>query len=210
MSLPQGINFRSTLSYVTDGANEEMENDSGGGGNANYPHTTANGIVVGWETTSSTYQARDRNAGNDRRLAGINFNGTAGKFDYRIDVPSAGNYDIIVAMGDPSYAQTVDCEIFDGASSLGVIISGSTGAANSFKDQRNSTWTAANFFANTSPLTITLTGTILRFRFGSAGGTTGQVAHIKVAASAGAGGLPFFMQSDLLNGGLQSLAGGFQ
>lgn len=185
MSLPQGINFRSTAGYVTDGANEDAELDSGTG-NANYPRTTAQGNSVGWETASSTYNTRDRSAGNDRRLAGINFNGSTGKFDYRIDVPSAGVYKIIVAMGDPSYAQTVDCELFDGAASLGVIISGSTGAANSFKDQNNQTWTAATFFANTSMLQITMSSTILRFRFGSVGGITGQVAHIYVeSASSG-------------------------
>lgn len=205
MAYPQKINFRSTVGYVTDQTNEDPELNASG--NANYARTTAQGNTVGWETTSSTYQSRDRNSGNDRRLAGIHFNGTNGKYDYRMDVPSAGNYDIIVAMGDPAYAQTVDCELFDGTTSLGVIISGSTGAANSFKDQNNNTWTAANFFANTTPRTITLSGTILRFRFGSTGGITNQVAHISVTASAGGSGLPFFMQSDLLTGGFQDLGG---
>lgn len=71
MAFPQGLNFRATNAYVTDGTNEAPETDSGGTGNQNYPWTTAQGNTVGWETADSVYQARDWNSGNDRRLAEV-------------------------------------------------------------------------------------------------------------------------------------------
>lgn len=166
MALPQGINFRDTLAYVTDGANEDMENNSGGQ-SENYPWTTAQGNNVGWETVDSNYEQRDRNSGNDRRLAGLgrNINTVGGlNVDYRIDLPAPGNYKVGLASGDASYAHDTLVDLYDTNSSLGSLATGSTSGANQFKDATNTEYSAANWVTNQTLVTKTFSTTILRVR----------------------------------------------
>lgn len=191
MAYPQGINFRQTAGYVTDGTGEDWHGVGGGG--ATYPTTTAQGNTVGWEDSlGSLLQDRNRNSGNNRRLAGMNFAGTTGTHRFRFDLPSSGSYNVRVAMGDASYAQTVDCELLDTTTSLGVLTSGSTGAANSFKAANGSTYTAANWVTNeaTHLTNFTFSTTICRFRQSTASTQTGYTAHLYVEAAAAAGGQP--------------------
>jgi hypothetical protein len=61
-------------------------------------------VVFGWLDMPG---GRDRAGGNDRRIAGVNF-GTNNRF--QVDLPSAGDYNIWVAMGDHDAAQTA-CKI---------------------------------------------------------------------------------------------------
>src|SRR5690349_21720812 len=140
MAFPQGINFRNTSGFVTDGANESFEgNGSGGLTLPSYPRTTAQGNTVGWETPNGvTIDERDRNSANDRRIAGHHFNlsNTTTKFTYRVDL-TAGDYGIQCAHGDANYSSPVQMEILDTNSSLGTYVSGSTGASQSFKDIYN-------------------------------------------------------------------------
>lgn len=185
MALPQGINFRSTLGYVTDGANEFAEYSTGG----NYPTTSAQGNNVGWEAGSGTVAIRNRNSGNDRRLAGCNFNTTTS--DYRIDLPSTGDKVIRVAFGDANYSRSNQkCEIFDTSSSLGTLFSAaSTGAANSFLDAGGTARTAAAWPGSNTSATKTFTTTICRFRVGD-GSNDWYVAHVYVEDGAAAAGQP--------------------
>ena len=192
MAFPQGINFRLTAGYVTDGTNEDYELT--GGGNNNYPRTTAQGNSVGWETVSVDYQPRNRNSANNRRLAGINFNATNGTWDYRVDLSASGSWNVRLAMGDPSYSSTVDCELFDTSSSLGVLCTGSTGAANSFKAADGNTYTHANWVSNeaTHLVNKTFSTTICRFRVGTASTTNNNTAHLYVEAASGSTTYPMY------------------
>jgi len=184
MALPQGLNLRANPGFVTD-VGDEFWVDAGG---ASYPTTSTQGNTVGWEVAAGTLGARDRNSGNDRRLAGIDFT-TAAKQDLRVDLPSVGSYDIRQAAGDATYSQLANVELFDGSVSLGVLSSGSTGAANSFKDATNVVRTAAAWAANNAPVTKTFTTTICRFRLGD-GANLNVLAHAHIAASAASGPFP--------------------
>jgi len=139
MAFPQGVNFRSTSGYVTDPANHTYQVAL----TPDYPTTSPQGNNIGW-TAFPTAGTRDRNSGNDARLAGENFD-SAGV--YRIDLPAPGSYTVFLACGDATYAQSNQkIELFDDVTSLGVLFTGAaTGAANSFLDATGVARTAANW-----------------------------------------------------------------
>ena len=179
MAYPQGINFRDTLGFVTDGANEDAQVRLGDG-LSSYPWTTAQGNNVGWEQSLNigSDHARDRNSGNDRRLAGIQYNGNTNQCDFRFDLPSTGDYKIGLSAGDASYSTTVSIELLDTTTSLGTLASGSTGAANSFKDATDTIYTAAAWPGSNTLVTKTFATTICRFRLAS--GATYNITHAYV------------------------------
>lgn len=160
MSYQQGENLRSTSPFVTDISPDEFE----GGGTA-YPRTTAQGNSVGYEvgSTSATLQTRNRNSGNDARLAGKHDDGSA-VLKYRFDLPSAGTYNIRFAGGDSNYASDVATDLYDNTTLLTTLASGNTGAANSFFDAANGVLTAANWVTNNRFLSKTFSSTICRFQ----------------------------------------------
>lgn len=178
--LPQGINFRATSGYVTDGANEDYEILDGS--TPNYPHTTAQGNNVGWETIVSNVRGRDRSSGNDRRLAGMCFN-DGGDVTYRIDLPSSGDYNVGIAAGDAFYASNVVWDLFDTSSSLGSLTTGTTSAAQRFKDATNTEYTEATWPSSQALASKTFATTILRI---SNGASPLQVmAHFYVESAGG-------------------------
>lgn len=184
MAYPQGINFRATSGYVTDGSGEDAELNASG--TANYPRTTAQGNTVGWETTGSDYQTRNRNSSNDRRLAGIHFK-NSGAHDYRMDLASTGDKLLRIAVGDQNYSRSnQQVEIFDTNSSLGTLFAAATtGAANSFLDAAGNVRTAAAWPGANSSVTKTFTTTICRVRIGD-GSNISHVAHLYVEDAAAA------------------------
>lgn len=105
-------------------------------------------------------------------------NGGSGTWDYRIDLSAVGVYNIGIAMGEASYAGPTNCEIFDTSTSLGVICSGSTSAAQRFKDATNTEYTNLTWPASQTLISKTFSTTICRFRIGSAGTSINPVAHI--------------------------------
>jgi hypothetical protein len=90
VAFPQGINFRQTSGYVTDGADENAEI----GTSVNYPRTTPQGNTVGFESITGSLAARDRSTSPDPRIAGLAFISAGGEFTYRIDLPAPGTYRI--------------------------------------------------------------------------------------------------------------------
>lgn len=182
MAFPQGIDFRSTAGFVVDptGCDKEI------GSAANYFHTTVQGNNVGW-TIFGTGNTRDRLAGNDPRIAGMAFNNAIATCTYRIDLPSAGSYDIRIALGDGSYSRACKCELFDNTTSLGVLASGTTGAANSFFDATGVVRTAAAWPGSNVAVTKVFATTTCLFVFGTGAATDSFVAHVNVAASGGGG-----------------------
>lgn len=180
MALPQGLNFRQTAGYVTDGSNEDYEIYATTGGlGAGYPRTTPQGNTVGWEnvSTDSGY-TRNRNSGNDRRIAGRsgpNLTICA----YRIDLPSAGSYSLRLAVGDGAYTSAVAFEVRDTSSVL-MSTTGSTSAGNTFKDATNTQYSAANWPASNTAATLSFSTTIFRLAPTTAGSA---VAHIYIASA---------------------------
>lgn len=181
MALPQGINFRGTAGYVTDGANEDNEASAG----VTYPRTSAQGNTVGWEQAPGDHL--DRNSALDRRLAGIHYrNGTSIK--YRIDLPATGNYNVRCACGDAIAVAAAKLELFDTTTSLGVLASAAASgvASGSFRDATNTEYTAANWPGSNTAVAATFASTICRFALG---GTANFdiLAHVYIEAAAASG-----------------------
>jgi len=180
MSLPQGINYRSTSGFVTDGANEYPQVATA----IDYPTTTPQGNSVGWEVAKlNSIQTRDRNSGNDRRLAGVNFptgDGIGTVFTYRIDLPSAGNYNIAIAAGDPNYSSPCNWDLYDNVTKLTTLTSGTTSAAQRFKDATNTEYTQATWPGSNTKYAATFASTILRIQ--NLASAVDVVAHLYVEA----------------------------
>lgn len=185
MAFPQGINFRASTGYVSDGANEYAQLVPSSGGN--YPTTTPQGNTVGWEGTAYLQVAtRDRSATVDHRLAGMNYANTAAIANYRIDLPAAGTYGIRLAAGDAGFSSATQVELFDSTTSLGVLASGVV-AAGSFIDAAGTTYTAANWPANNALVAKTFASTICRVGVGSTSSSNRVIAHFYIEAAAGVG-----------------------
>lgn len=185
MTKLQGINFRVTSGFVTDGTGDTYEiNDT-----LDYPRTTPQGVAVGWEQSISS--GRDRNSGIDARLAGLALSSSStngGVQNFRIDLDASGSHDITVAAGDGSYTTHVKVELFDGTTSLGVLVpAGSTSAGNKFFDATGTEYSAAAWPGSNTAVTKTFAGTICRFRVGD-GTNSCAIAHVAVTTAASASG----------------------
>jgi hypothetical protein len=81
-----------------------------------YP-ATMNGVTYGW-VDNTTVQGRDRDDSLDPRLAEINFVSNGSPATFYVDLPSAGTYNLSLAMGDASYQQcwcSARCSFWMGA-----------------------------------------------------------------------------------------------
>ncbi len=155
MSFPQGINFRDTAGYVTDGTNYDNSNSSRG----SYPWVTSQGNSVGW-VDASTIQFRNRNASNDPRLAGLNYTNDLGN-SFRIDLPAPGVYLIGISVGDNDSGQSVGYDLYDNVTSLGSLTTGTTSAAQRYKDATNTEYTDTTWPTSQTLVSKTFASTIL-------------------------------------------------
>ena len=205
MSFPQGINFRATAGYVTDGANEHGEIAT----TANYPTTSTQGNNVGWEAAPSG--TRDRNNLLDVRLAGIHYGFNDTPIDYRIDLSGTGSWISRIAAGDGTNPSQEKVELFDTSSSLGVLCDQSVAIA-SFADALDVEYTAVNWPGSNSPATDTFTTTICRFRLGgNASGGVVTIAHVYVeAVGGGSASAALLVLNPNIRGSLSGLRTGIQ
>lgn len=186
----KGFNFRSTTAYVTDGTNEQAvpaatEVDSTSA--VPYPTTNTIGgdsVTYGWVVAGAGVDTRNRNSGLDRRFAGMNYNGTDGTEDFKIDLPATGSYTIRLASGDPSNAQPTKVELFDNASSLAVLCSTATSGADRFRDAVDAEYSSANWPASNTSVTKTFATTTCIFRIGTGSAATGFLSHIQITQNA--------------------------
>lgn len=177
MSWLRGFNFRATSAFVTDGANETYVLDDVGGDADIYP-VTRNSVTFGWVSAGGTVEQRDRNAGNDPRLAGINYPATeANELTFRVDLPATGEYDVRVALGDPGNARTaMQALIRDNGVTL-LTVSGSTAAANSFRDATSTELTHNNWVSSNTAARLTFGSTIAQVVIGDSADTS-TLAHV--------------------------------
>jgi hypothetical protein len=110
MAWDKGFNFRGTSGFVTDGTDETyvLAADT-------YP-TTRNGVTFGEQNRDAAYFQDDRALG-DRRLAGI-YGAVDTGAEFRVDLPSTGNYDLRLAFGDALSGGEQRWRIYDNASIL--------------------------------------------------------------------------------------------
>jgi hypothetical protein len=179
MAFPQGVNFRDSAGFVTDGTNEDWEKGSNSGSQT-YPKTSAQGNTYGTEG-ASTFSAVDRNSGVDRRLAGINYTSTIGT-TWRIDLPSAGNYNVRFAAGDYSFSNNTDWDIYDGTTKLAALTTGSTSGGQRWKDANNVEYTAATWPTSNQPKSFTFATTICRIKTANSSGNA-VVSHFYIESA---------------------------
>ncbi len=207
-----GVNFRSTSGYVTDGANETYcLGDI-------YP-TTRGGVTFGWISGHATGVNRDRNSGNDRRLAGFNGTGNSGtQAQFQLDLPASGSWTIHLALGDASYAQGYEyVRIKDGSGGSALLTIDDTDgtSANHFDDAGGNDRTAAAWPGSEVGVSVTFSGSTLWLLLGSPVAQAGQstLAHLR-AVQAGGGGTTYTLAvSDKIGGqegGLSRLASYFR
>lgn len=196
MALPQGLPFRSTSSYVTDGADDSVETSTANTTDSavyavSYPRTTAQGNTVGWENISGGIYTRNRNTAG-AKLAGFHFPDEAASAQrWRMDLPSAGQYAIRLAMGDYSYgSQTCGVIIYDDTTNVLQVSGVTTTAANRYIDASGvERIGVSGWDGNNVAVTRTFASTILRL--GWDGTKTGRkINYLHVAAGAAASSMP--------------------
>ena len=173
-----GFDFRSTATFVTDPTGDTYVLPT-----TAYP-TVVNGVTFGWVKTSLV-GGRDRNAQLDPRLAGLNYATNGSPATFYVDLPSAGTYNVSLAMGDAGYLQCdVQCQVqfLDGNTVLATLTRGLTKAAY-FYDATGNNWSAAAWPANNISQQVSLSGTRLTVVVGtsSSNGDLTPIAFLGVA-----------------------------
>lgn len=177
MAWDKGFNFRATTNFVTDGANETygLLDDI-------YP-VTRNGVTFGWLTATDS---RDRNAGVDRRLAGINQRGNDAGINpanFQIDLSATGAHTLTLAGGDYSNGQILECKFLDNTTVFATPGNATVTGAAEFVDASGVVRTLANWPSQHATIQRTFTSTTFTIRL-NAGATTGQsscLAHVFVS-----------------------------
>jgi len=180
----QGFDFRNTQSLVTDppGSTFVLATTA--------YRTTVGGITFGWANTYFV-QGRDRNAKLDPRLAGINLVANGSPATFYVDLPSAGTYNVSLAMGDAGYQECwMQCQIqfLDGSTVLSTLTVGSTNMG-FFYDAAGNNWSAAAWPSGNVSQQVTLTGKRLTVVVGTnkATGDFTTIAFLGISGGATAG-----------------------
>lgn len=169
MALPAGFNFRLTAGFVTDVSPDVYAQDPGSPPVAAYPFTYSNGITGGWEIVSGSLftDGRDRDAATSPHLAGMQVPHGPDETQFRLDLPTPGNYYIQAAFGDFSNPQTSDISLYDANRQIAKL-AGDT-PADSYLDATNVVLTNAAWQAGTNSrggrLEQLFDSTILRAHF---------------------------------------------
>lgn len=197
MSLPQGIDFCATPTFVTHLTNCDPETAT----TANYPRTSAQGNSVGW--LDAPDGVRDRNAGIDARLAGVAFgNVGAATYRYRIDLPSTGNYKFRIAAGDASGGNDVKVELFDNTTSKGVLVTSHSAVGGLRWYDATDTLYSDTTWPGSNSLTadINFASTICIFKFGPLVAGATVISHVWVEAGTASAGGGRILTASPLNG----------
>jgi hypothetical protein len=176
----QGFNFRGTVDPLgggTDGSDETYVLGD------QYPTTRA-GWTFGW---SEPINAADRNYSYERRLLGINWDGSTATNEFRVDLPSAGDWDVYGAFGDAENGGVSEWFLLDNGTLFQTITPQAfTASPNAtFKDATDTNYTAANWPANNAAVTRTFGSTIFQCRVGST--TIVVLAHLRLVQAGGGG-----------------------
>jgi hypothetical protein len=179
-SFDAGINFRATSGYVTDGANETYCLADA------YP-TTRGGVTFGWLDAVAN-DAQNRNSSLDRRLAGINAAGVANTdVRFQIDLPSAGTYDVHLALGDGNTTGVVcKATVKDGSTVLFSTTQNGFVSGNKWIDAQDQAYAASAWPASESAHPITMSGTTLLIVIN--GSSFASIAHVRVVQTGTGGG----------------------
>ena len=175
MAYDIGINCRDTAGFVTDGANETYTKALDV-----YP-VTRGGVTFGADENLSS---ADRDAGVDRRLAGIVFRANSANF--RIDLPEAGSAIVHLAFGDQSsdHANPNQVDVKDDTTPLFTIGPHAITTAK-FWDASDVERTTAAWPGSEVGRSVTFATTICRLAFGVPVNFW-TLAHVRVVSGAAA------------------------
>jgi hypothetical protein len=184
----QGFNFRLSAGFVTDAADETyvLSTDS-------YP-TTRGGWTFGYSSGAAV--SRNRDSGIDRRFAGSHFE-TSGDCDFRIDLPSSGEWNIRMVIGDKHAASSPkalfdlldDVTIFQSVGQLTLsnnLRKGSDAAGNLLGDGSTIGSFLAEWIASNSPVVRTFASTVFVFRNKTPSSGASFINHIRLVKSVAA------------------------
>jgi hypothetical protein len=181
MSLDIGINCRATSTYVTDNPNETYTLGEA------YP-TTRGGATFGWDT-DLTSNTRDRDSGLDRRLAGIVFNNTVGRY-FQIDLQSATDHDVHCAAGDAGSGNAALWDFQDNTTVFDATTGDPVDAIGGFyKDATDAKYANAGWPGSETAISRTFGSTVFRFQIRAAAVSVGNstVAHLRLVQTGGGG-----------------------
>ena len=162
----QGFDFRNTSTFVTDPPGDTYVLAT-----TAYP-TKGNGVTFGWVNTLLV-QGRDRSTSVDPRLAGINYANNGSPATFYVDLPSAGTYNLSLALGDDGYASCwVQCQVqfLDGSTVIATVTGGAINQGY-FYDATGTSWSAAAWPTSNLSQQVTLTGTRLTMVVGTSSDT---------------------------------------
>jgi hypothetical protein len=180
----KGFNFRQTSGFVTDAAGDACVTSGD-----NYPVVFANGITGGFSVAVG--QDRDRDGGIDARLAGLVYASASTPATFQIDLPSAGTYDIRLAIGDASFANgtATAVTVRDNATDL-ITLTGLSPGAGQFYDATGVLRTsAADWVSNNAASTQVFASTTLYVVLNPGGAVASPTpfAHISINDAVGGG-----------------------
>src|SRR5271157_204697 len=184
----QGFDFRNTAAFVNDPLSYTYVLPG-----TSYP-TTVNGVTFGW-TTPGLVQGDDRSTLVDPRLAGINSTMNGSPATFSLNLPSAGTYNLTLAMGDEGASECgTQCQVqfFDGPTPIATVTGGPTNLGY-FYDAAGNNWSAAAWPTSNVSQQVTLAGTQLTVVVGT-NNATGDLTPI---ASLGVTQIPSFTISAL-------------
>lgn len=167
------INFRDTEAFATDGAGELCASSF-----AVYPFDIeSTGLIGGWVNDSGD-KSRDREATNDRRLAGIHFDDSAGTRYFRLDI-QAGVYDCYLAVGDQNAAVGTACQILDTTTVRITIADHVLGGAEWYDANDTGPYTNATWPGSNTPKRITIATGQVRVYLGTGAANAG-ISHMSL------------------------------
>lgn len=182
-STAKGFGFRSTSGYVTDATNDTYVLLA-----TTYPTTRTVGgdsVTFGWETAPD--DSRDRTTSYSPGIAGFNFQNAGGSDRvFRIDLPSAGDYRLRAAFGDPAgNAQGYYVDIRDTSSVLYTLGSATSTQVNALIDPNGTDHYAFNWDANNTTRDSTFSTTIFRVAMRPMTALNNSISYIQLEQLSG-------------------------
>lgn len=178
MAWDKGFNFRASSGYVTDPADCTYATAGD-----TYP-VTRNSVTFGWTVSPTSDRDRAAYTGDQAKLAGLCFGNSNGTF--QVDLPSAGSYDIRLAVGDAITGQSLmNLVVLDNATPVITLASMTTSDAQWYDASGVLRTSAADWVANNVAVNCSFSSTTLFLQLGAAASNT-TIAHLFISQTAGA------------------------
>lgn len=178
-----GFNFRASVGPPpSDAANTTYVNGD------TYP-TVRNGITFGWGSAVLTFDS----GGAEARLYGINYAAT-GSATFQVDLPAAGTYTFQLAMGFQGAPLTSQKLIVKDNTTTLLTIGPST--ATNFLDATGTSYSAANWPASETSVSLTFATTTAFFVIGPPTTDNVAIAHIFLSSVTSTSIIEFDSKSD--------------